>query len=182
MKYTFLILESTFGLILIDQHAVHERIIYEKINEQMTKGNFEIHRYLKPILMTLNDYEYYTYFRKKQIFDKFGIEILFYNKREVLVKSVPFFLRFVNIIEIIKDSLSDLIKNDECYFLNLIFNIFYKKVACHSSIRAGNILTQNEIINLLKSMDKVNFIFCCPHGRSVIKTISISQINKWFNR
>ncbi len=178
----FIVLCSDNSLVLIDQHAAQERILYnELIKGSLIKKAF-IQRMLIPITVELN---VSLIERLKVCLDEFykiGFEIEIFSENTVVIKGIPSAIHSdfteKTFIDILSSFDEDINKSDSEKLLKEIA----AKTACHASVRGHKSLSEIEIRRLLIDMDKTDFSIACPHGRPVYFEITIDEMEKRFER
>lgn len=177
---TFLILEDGKDLFLVDQHAAHERILFDKLCNKADNAVIHSQPLLIPFVLNVSNSEYDFIFSNIKELKNIGIDIEEFGKNAFKVNSVPVFLSNINLDNFFNDILNDM------FFLKSITvkNVLKEKLAskaCKSAIKAGDKLDSSEIDILIDKL-KDNLGLQCPHGRPVVIKISRSEIDKWFKR
>ncbi len=179
IKKNYWILENEADTYIMDQHAFHERILYEKIKLSIKKSHFDIQRLLFPINIEFSIEE--TYFLKNKLkeLNSLGIEIEYFGGTTFIIKEIPVFLIKANLkdflINIYKEFDPDKNKFD---FIDKTAII----MACHSAIKAGDIVKIEEIKGLIDEAEKLNIPYFCPHGRPALVKITSEELEKKFKR
>lgn len=176
---TYLILEKENDIYFIDQHAAHERLLYDKFIEDYKSGNVAEQTMLVPYIFRVNESESEFIIGKFPELRKAGFDISEYDVNEFAVYSVPVLLFDMDLKSFFDDLLSDISFKKET-MPELIHDKIAMK-ACKAAIKSGKILSEDEIDALLKAM-KYNTALRCPHGRPVTVKISRTEIDKWFKR
>ena len=176
---TYLILEKENDIYFIDQHAAHERLLYDKFIEEYKSGNVAEQTMLVPYIFRVNESESEFIIGKFPELRKAGFDISEYDVNEFAVYSVPVLLFDMDLKSFFDDLLSDISFKKET-MPELIHDKIAMK-ACKAAIKSGKILSEDEIDALLKAM-KYNTALRCPHGRPVTVKISRTAIDKWFKR
>lgn len=176
---TYLILEKENDIYFIDQHAAHERLLYDKFIEEYKSGNVAEQTMLVPYIFRVNESESEFIIGKFPELRKTGFDISEYDVNEFAVYSVPVLLFDMDLKSFFDDLLSDISFKKET-MPELIHDKIAMK-ACKAAIKSGKILSEDEIDSLLKAM-KYNTALRCPHGRPVTVKISRTEIDKWFKR
>lgn len=179
---TFLLLEGEKSMIVLDQHAAHERVVFEKVQARAKENGVSSQALLFPVSITLTPNELNTLSEKKEAFLPYGFEIEPFGDHQAIVKSAPPGLKTEFIAKIIKDTLSDLTKTDRPDSLNAFSDHICAQIACHTSVRAGQKLDHSEIRALLEQLDIIDYAAHCPHGRPVVRAIPFSEMGQWFHR
>ncbi|MBI5417807.1 DNA mismatch repair endonuclease MutL [Candidatus Poribacteria bacterium] len=179
IKRTYWLVEDDTETYLLDQHAFHERILYEKIILSLKDHYFEIQRLLFPIKIELNIEE--TAFIKEHLNEltSFGLDIEYFGGTTFVIKEIPTFLFNVDLkdflLNIYNEFGLDKIKFD---FINKTAII----MACHSAIKAGDVISIEEMRGLLRESVKLNIPHFCPHGRPAMVKICTDELEKKFKR
>ena len=177
---TYIIIEKNAKeLILIDKHAAHERIIYEKLKTD--KGNGYSQLLLEPISVTLNKIDYDSVISNISMFTETGFDVEDFGNGVVLVRSAPQYLYKEDIEQTIMEMagyLTDHKKSIRTEQMDWI----YHNVSCRAAIKAGNISTDRELIDIAKKVESDSSLRYCPHGRPLCIVIKKSEIEKQFGR
>ena len=176
---TYIIAEGPDGLYLIDQHAAHERILYDQISAQWAQKKIEVQGLLQPITIDLSPREEETMKASKESLTEFGFTIDHFGNRSYLIRAVPALVARTNIIEIIS-ALLDSLANKEG--LNPWEERIAQSLACHGAIRAGQQLSHEEMRELIKELEQTKQPRACPHGRPTMIHLSGRQLEKEFGR
>ncbi|MBI4406166.1 MAG: DNA mismatch repair endonuclease MutL [Deltaproteobacteria bacterium] len=182
IKASYLLCEDEQGIVLVDQHALHEKILYEKLCEQWTAGSVKIQKLLVPKLVKIPielmaiSKEYSSWLESG------GFELEEYGEQEVAVKSYPVLLEEGEISQIVVQCLNGLKGCDVAANPRSIFEPLFATMACHSAVRAGQNLLPQKAETLLEGLDRLESGWTCPHGRPCIFRLSYASIDKYFER
>ncbi|MBE6823872.1 MAG: DNA mismatch repair endonuclease MutL [Ruminococcaceae bacterium] len=177
---TYIIIEkNSKELILIDKHAAHERIIYEKLKEEKGSGYSQL--LLEPISVTLNKIDYNSVINNIDLFNESGFDVEDFGDGVVLVRSAPQYLEKEDIEQTIVEMSGYLTENKKSIKTEQMDWIFHN-VSCRSAIKAGNISTDLELIDLAKKVESDSSLRYCPHGRPLCIVIKKHEIEKQFGR
>lgn len=176
----FLILEKDDVMLLVDFHAGHERLLYDKLVAKVNSSQLDIQTLLVPYYHTVNvkEMEYILNLHDELL--RLGFDIEQSGPNEVRVASVPTILSDINIREFVQDLLHDLSNQKPNINYKLDHSLMQK--ACKSAVKAGMTLSEMQINELLKNFDVNQPVLLCPHGRPIVTVIKRSQIEKWFKR
>lgn len=180
---TYILCESANKLVLIDQHAAHERIGFEKLMLQFRANSIPREPLLIPETFDLkpSDAELLKNYLG-QLAD-FGIEVDYFGGNTFVVKAIPaLFKNKMNLPQVIADVLADIKEAGELIALKDRLHLLFATMACHAQIRAHHHLSLTEMQALLKELDHYQFTDFCPHGRPVSIEITGEEIEKWFRR
>lgn len=178
---TYLLLESYEGLVVIDQHAAHERISFERIRAARDH-NLISTPLLIPLCFDLPHSDLALALEHQEDFRKLGVQIEAFGENTLVVRAVPDFVEHENAQALVMDILSELAEHGRSDSMDQIHDHLCATIACHSSIRAGQRLSKDEIQALLIELDQIDFGAHCPHGRPVVKSFSGNEMKKWFHR
>ena len=178
---TYIIVENNNSLYFIDQHAGHERLLYDKFKESFLNEKLAVQSLLVPYVFETNHLEMQFINDNLAVFSDLGFEIEAFGINSFKVSTVPVLLKEISLCDFFNTVLKDL---DSIVNYNKadILKEYLEKKACRSAVKANDILSLSEIENLLKLLNNENQILLCPHGRPVIIEITEKEIEKWFKR
>jgi len=176
---TYIIAEGPDGLYLIDQHAAHERILYDRISTQWAQKEVEVQGLLQPITIEFSPREEETLRASKEFLAEFGFTIEPFGNRSYLIRAIPALVARANIIEIISVLLDNLANKQSP---NPWEEKIAQSLACHGAIRAGQQLSNEEMRELIKQLEQTKQPRACPHGRPTMIHLSAHQLEKEFGR
>jgi len=176
---TYIIAEGPNGLYLIDQHAAHERILYDRISAQWAQKEVEVQGLLQPITIELSPREKETLRASKELLAEFGFTIEPFGNRSYVIRAIPALMAKANIIEIISVLLDSLASKESP---NPWEEKIAQSLACHGAIRAGQQLSNEEMRELIKQLEQTKQPRACPHGRPTMIHLSSHQLEKEFGR
>jgi DNA mismatch repair protein MutL len=179
---SFIVAEADDGFIIIDQHALHERIIYEDLCGRIQKSSLESQKLLIPESFQLTDIQADAIKTNAEVLEKLGIEIAPFGPRTYAIQAFPTLLAKVAPLDFVQD-LIDLFTDkglglDTEKLLDEVLNM----AACKAAIKAGQKLSDNEIEQLLADKEKTERASRCPHGRPTTIKFSITELEKQFKR
>lgn len=178
----YILAENTQGLILVDIHAAHERILYERLKQAIHHNGIKTQRLLIPICLTLSQQEMSSLDEYADLFIQFGFEFADLGPERVVIRQIPILLAQSNIEQLVHDVLSDLIQHTNSQLIPEKINALLSSIACHSAIRANRNMTLIEMNQLLRDMEKTSRSNQCNHGRPTWKQWSLSDIDRFFLR
>ncbi len=183
LKATYIIAINEAGLLLIDQHAAHERVSYEKLCSQSdSRKSRSSQELLLPLTLELTPREIAILEPKLDILAETGFIIEPFGGRSFIVKSVPVDLKRSSNRQVILDIIDDLLALDQIKQPEILRDEVLKIIACHTSIRAGDKLTISEMKALIDDMFKLDNPSVCIHGRPTMINITLSELNRMFKR
>jgi DNA mismatch repair protein MutL len=180
---TYLLIEKEDGLFLVDQHAAHERILYELFSERFNE--VITINLLFPQIITLSTQDMTVINPHLDIFTNNGIIIEQCASDQLVVQSIPIQLKEQSLIDIIGETISLITENalvDEISLKKTLNNKLQAQMACKAAVKAGDILTLEQMIQLLRDLEKTANRFSCPHGRPTGWLLSLHDIEKKFKR
>ncbi len=179
LSNTFIIAEGPEGLYLIDQHAAHERILYDRIMAQWLKQEVKVQGLLQPITIELSPGEEQTLEANKEILAQFGFNIEPFGDRSYLIRAVPASIAQANVTEAVGTLLDNLASKDDTAPWEEKITL---SLACHGAIRGGQQLSNEEIRELIWQLEQTDQPRTCPHGRPTMIHLSSHQLEKEFGR
>lgn len=177
---TYIIAEkNNKELLLIDKHAAHERIIYEKLKSERAADNKQI--LLAPVTVNLGKAEYDAAINNLNMFADCGFEVEDFGNSTVIVRCSPQYIHAAEICDCITE-MADYIAQGKNDIFTEKMEWFYCNVACRSAIKAGNKSTPEELIGIVKHLEEHPEIKYCPHGRPICIVLTKGEIEKQFGR
>jgi DNA mismatch repair protein MutL len=173
----YIIAEGPDGLYVIDQHAAHERIMYEQLTAQKAGRTIQVQGMLEPYSFEVTPQQDEILKTEAGNLREFGFTIEPFGERTYLVRAVPSVLKdgdWLAALREILDSPRNKTTNTE--------DDIIKSLACHSAVRAGKTLTDDEMRELIRQLEQVNLPNTCPHGRPTMLHLSIRQLEREFGR
>ena len=177
---TYILLQKGDDIFLVDQHAAHERLNYDKLKQRLETMTNISQSLVLPVIINVNNQEDNFLQENQKVFEQIGFKIEEYGKCCYRVFEIPFVLAGKDINEYFQDVFKnlntfvnkplDFIKDDLC------------QKACKSSVKAGNKLSNEEIKILIDSLATNKSTLLCPHGRPIIVKLTRTDIEKWFKR
>ncbi len=177
---TYIIAEkNNKEILLIDKHAAHERIIYEKLKSERAADNKQI--LLAPVTVNLGKAEYDAAINNLNMFADCGFEVEDFGNSTVIVRCSPQYIPAAEICDCITE-MADYIAQGKNDIFTEKMEWFYSNVACRSAIKAGNKSTPEELIGIVKHLEEHPEIKYCPHGRPICIVLTKGEIEKQFGR
>jgi len=183
MHNAYIINQVEDGIEIIDQHAVHERILYERIKESPKNKEENGQRLLIPINVELTVKEEKILKENIDYFKELGFNIEDFGGRSVIIDAIPDIMEKVDIKKFIKDALSELEEKEMIDSpSNGVKEKLMKSMACRSAVMQGDTLNSHEIQNILNDWKKLDLPYTCPHGRPAVVKITKEELGKKFRR
>ena len=178
----YIISQNEDGIVIIDQHAAHERLVYEKLKEQAKENKIEVQALLVPEIIELSEPEILVLMEYKDNLSKYGLKINQFGINSIAVQEIPAILNSENIKKLIFDILDELTDLENSDTLEKKINAVLSRIACHGSIRSGRMLRTEEMNSLLREMENTPNSGQCNHGRPTHISIRMSDIERLFGR
>lgn len=178
---TYILAEYDSTLYLIDQHAAHEKILFEKYSSDIAKKKVEIQPLMIPLVVTLPTEDYLYYDENKEIFEKAGFKISDFGDNSIRIEEVPYFLDKLNPTELITSMINNLKKMGTGETVEVKYNKI-ASMSCRAAVKANDVLSILEMENLIKDLRYINDPFHCPHGRPTIIKFTSYELDKKFKR
>ena len=187
MKYigklfnTYLVIEWGNNVYLIDQHAAHERIRYEKLKAEYESGDIVVQPMLIPFVLTLNAEDSQIIASNLEAIKSVGFDIDEFGDRSYKISSVPAIVSDIDFNKFFAMFLAEKLNKSKLTEAELVKDSLMQ-MACKSAVKGGDDLSKDEINKLLYEMSSKNLTLFCPHGRPVVVRITKTEIEKWFKR
>ncbi|MBR4270962.1 MAG: DNA mismatch repair endonuclease MutL [Clostridia bacterium] len=177
---TYVIVESEDNLFFIDQHAAHERLLYDKYIASIEKSELSSQPLLLPYNITVNSLEEQFVLDKIEILRSIGFDIESFGKSTFKISAIPSILPDLNVTDFFNSFLSELNNFANIKSVDIIKDKL-AETACKHAVKGGDDLNKNELIHLIKDLDG-NVTKQCPHGRPFLMKFKRKEIEKWFKR
>lgn len=179
--HAFVLVESGDEVLLIDKHAAHERMIFERLLKECSSGSSESQQMLVPERVQLSQDELAFVIENRQAFLKIGFDVDSFGERQVVLRSRPLCITNETAIEAFTEILNDWMRGGKIDRTERE-NRALKTVACKAAIKAGNLNDQEELKALVTKLIEEDEIHQCPHGRPIALAYSRKDIEKAFKR
>jgi DNA mismatch repair protein MutL len=177
---TYVLSQVKGNLMVLDQHAAHERILYEEAIKNLTQRPASSQQILFPTVLELSPKEFQTLEEHKELIGKLGFGFKHFGGRSVLVTAVPSLIKNKSGELFLKEVLGEL--EEERKVEKDRVKAVAKSFACHGAVKAGERLTQEEMNSLVHQLFATEEPYSCPHGRPTVVKILIDELNKKFGR
>jgi DNA mismatch repair protein MutL len=178
----YLVCASAQGLALIDQHAAHERIAFERLRRQLDKGQVETQSLLIPQSVELSAGEMMLVEQKRELMAGFGFTLEPFGPGAYAITSAPALLPEGDYSQVVRRMVAELAEVDTSAKLRQHLEDRLATIACHSVIRANRALEPDEMRALLRDLDQIPFATQCPHGRPVLIEFRREELERLFKR
>lgn len=179
----YIIAQSKEGLVIVDQHAAHERLVYERFKAQMDNGKIESQGLLIPEIIDLEDTQIALIMEHQETLKKLGLEIEAFGNDSVAVQAIPAIMSDkIDIKKLIIEIIDEISEHDTAEKLQKSIHDILSSMACHGSIRSGRRMNADEMNALLRQMEATPKSAHCNHGRPTFITLELKDIEKLFGR
>lgn len=178
----YILAQTARGLVIVDMHAAHERIVYERMKEQVHGGALETQPLLVPVSIAASHAEVATAESEREAFTRLGVELDVAGPETLLVRQLPVQLAGADVEPLIRGMLGDLERYGRSDRLEAHINELLASMACHGSVRANRHLTSAEMNALLRDMERTERSGQCNHGRPTWTEMSLKQLDRLFLR
>jgi DNA mismatch repair protein MutL len=179
----YIIAQTPDGLVIVDQHAAHERLVYERFKEQAETGGILKQGLLVPEIITLEETQAAALLEQKDMLSTLGLEIEPFGRDAIAVRTAPALLSGrANVQTLIRDLCDELTENGTASKLEARLNALLSTMACHGSVRSGRRMNANEMNALLRDMEQTPNSGQCNHGRPTSIKLTLKDIERLFGR
>lgn len=178
----YLITETDNGMIVIDQHALHERILYEQTREKVLSGKIESQKLLVPEPVKLAPTEAIAVLEARELLSEMGIDVQPFGGDTVLVSGYPAMLANINPEELLRQVVDHLLSEGKNPDRRDILDSLMHMISCKAAIKAGDRLTPEEIMALIQQRELVQDSHHCPHGRPTSLVLTKQELDRKFGR
>ncbi|MBR1544460.1 MAG: DNA mismatch repair endonuclease MutL [Alphaproteobacteria bacterium] len=179
---TYIISQTTDGIVIVDQHACHERLVYEKIKKQLSNGGIKRQIMLIPEIIELGEKKAGAVLDIADELEKFGLIIEEFGKGAIVIREMPSLLGDADLQGLMKQIAEDIDDLNKAKILENKIAMMAKTYACHTSIRAGKTLTIDEMNELLRQVEASENAGECNHGRRAYIKMNLEDLGKLFDR
>jgi len=179
---TYIVAQTADGIVIVDQHAAHERLTYERMKRAMEEGGIARQPLLVPEVVNLDPAEVDRIASHAAELAELGLVVEVFGPDAVLVRETPAMLGQLNIKGLIRDLADDIAEHGSALSLKERLEEIAGTLACHTSVRAGRRLNADEMNALLREMEKTPHSGQCNHGRPTYVELKLSDIEKLFGR
>jgi DNA mismatch repair protein MutL len=182
LKGIYILAENANGLVVVDMHAAHERIIYERMKQARDEQGIQAQPLLVPQTIAVSDREASCAQEHNEVFSGLGFMVERMSEESLVVRQVPVMLASANVEQLVRDVLSDILMLQSSDRILASMDEILSTMACHGSVRANRQLTIPEMNGLLRDMEITERSGQCNHGRPTWTQMSLSELDKLFLR
>ncbi|AJE03499.1 DNA mismatch repair endonuclease MutL [Geobacter pickeringii] len=179
---SYILCQDGADLVIIDQHAAHERVAFERLKARYRAGGVEGQGLLFPETLELSHREAAVAREYREELDRIGFELEDFGGTTWVVKGVPRVLAGRDCLRILRDTLEELQSIGTSRSVTEVVEELLTRIACHSVVRGEHSLTAGEITALFVQMDATDFSTNCPHGRPVLQRLTLAEVERMFRR
>lgn len=177
----FLVLESDDGLLIVDQHALHERILFEQLAERVSRGPLESQQLLLPETVDLTDDQMSAVDEHADLLERLGLRTTRFGPNTVAIQSCPLLLSGVPVAQLLTDVLDRVAETGRDGTDDALRDAL-NMMACKAAVKAGDPLTETEVESLLAQRGSVDHSSNCPHGRPTTLRLTVRELERQFRR
>ncbi len=178
----YILAENREGLVVVDMHAAHERITYERLKQAWEDAAITSQPLLLPVTLQMNPDEVAAVSEFQALLSRSGLVAEVLGEESVVVREIPQLLAGADVATLLRDVVADLLEYGSAERVEAHVNELLSTVACHASVRANHALTIPEMNALLRDMEATERSGQCNHGRPTWTKIDLAQLDKWFKR
>ncbi|MDK2855587.1 MAG: mismatch repair protein MutL [Bacillota bacterium] len=179
---TYLVTAGPDGIYLVDQHAAHERVLFEKLGQNLDREGIPVQPLVVPQTIVVTEPEHAAWASRKEYWNRIGLQLEEFGTNTLILRAVPQILPVSQALNFVRDLLEEtqeiegeaVWEKERRHFLSLL--------ACHAAIRAGQVLSPQEATHLLAELGRCRHPFNCPHGRPTVICLSRRELEKRFLR
>jgi DNA mismatch repair protein MutL len=182
LRDTFIVAIDSEGLLIVDQHVAHERILYEQVLERLTSRALESQRLLTPLVLDLSPAQVEALGTRGEDLARLGFEVEPFGDRAVHVAAVPSIVKVEAAAAAIRALADDLDGRDRGAPVEVAVKHLAATIACHAAVKAHDPLTLEKMQYLLDELRRTAYSTICPHGRPVLLRLTRREIERAFDR
>ena len=179
---TYIISQTNDGIVVVDQHAAHERIVYERMKKEIYNKKIKTQILLIPVVIDLDKSTLNVFRDSLDRVKDYGLVIEPFGTDSVVVREIPGILSDANVKSLAMDIINEMIEHNDSMSVEEKINKICSKMACHGSIRAGREMQITEMNDLLRKMETTPFSGQCNHGRPTYVELKLNDIERLFGR
>jgi DNA mismatch repair protein MutL len=178
----YIFCKSSSGLLVIDQHAAHERLLFEKLRSQYLSGSIARQTLMFPVTIELNTFQAQLVEKNSAELERIGFTCREFGGTTYIISAVPAVAGQIAPQELFYDLLQRFGSQEDRGGGSDRLDTILADIACKAAVKAGTALSEPEIHKLLDEMAAADLFSHCPHGRPVVRIFSPEEVKKWFHR
>jgi len=178
----YVLAENDAGLVIVDMHAAHERILYERLKTTLTGEGLKTQALLAPVTLSVTPKERELVETHATLFAEAGLELAAMGPESVIVRQIPALLAGLDIAGLVRDMLADLVAHETSERVETAILTLLASLACHGAIRANRPLNLLEMNALLRDMERTDHSGQCNHGRPTWIQLTLDELDRLFRR
>ena len=182
LKGIYILAENAHGMVLVDMHAAHERITYERLKAARGDSGIRSQPLLVPQSVAVSQREVQIAIEHRDLFQRLGLAVEEGGEESLVIRQIPVVLRDSNVEQLLRDVLADLIEFGSSERIEAHMDEILSTMACHGSVRANRRLTIPEMNALLRDMEETERSGQCNHGRPTWIQMGLDELDKLFLR
>lgn len=179
---SFIVVSTDDGFIIVDQHALHERILYENLSRRLQTEKLQSQKLLIPESFELTDAATNAVNTNAELIEKLGIELVPFGPKTMAIQGFPTLLANAAPLDFVRDLIDLLVDKGKALDAQTLLDEVLSMAACKAAIKAGQKLTDSEIVQLLADRENTAGVTCCPHGRPTTIKFTKAELEKQFKR
>ena len=179
---TYIVAQTADGVVIVDQHAAHERLVYERLKRQAAENGVAAQALLLPEVVELSETDAALLLDHAEALGRLGLGVEPFGAGAVVVRETPAILGAVNAAALIRDILDELAEAGDSGLLGARIDAVLSRMACHGSVRAGRQMLPDEMNALLREMEATPHSGQCNHGRPTWVKLRLADIERLFGR
>jgi len=178
----YIIAQTTDGLVIVDQHAAHERLVYEALKGQFAERNVPTQGLLIPEIVEFPEDDIARLIGAQEDLARLGLVFEAFGGNSIILREVPAILGTGDMSALLRDLADELAENGQTSELKTRIDAVLSRIACHGSVRSGRRMQGDEMNALLRQMEATPNSGQCNHGRPTYISLSLTEIEKLFGR
>ena len=178
----YVLMENASGLVLVDQHAAHERILFEEMRKRMEDQGVPAQRLLIPLTLQVSPRDADWIARNSDTLQRAGIGLEEFGTATFKIDTLPTFLRATDPSQLLRDIIDDLRETSTQSSKLRLGEDMIAKTVCRHAVKANDVLREPELVRLIQDLLACDLPYCCPHGRPTMIQISYNELEKKFGR
>ncbi|MEO0694008.1 MAG: DNA mismatch repair protein MutL, partial [Pseudomonadota bacterium] len=178
----YIVAQTPDGMVIVDQHAAHERLVYERLKRQASENGIASQALLIPEIVEMSGGDADRLLAESEAFGKLGLEIEPFGAGAVAVRATPAVLGTVDAAGLLRDIVDELTDSGETLAVSARIEAVLSRIACHGSIRSGRRMSGEEMNALLREMEATPHSGQCNHGRPTYVELKLADIERLFGR